>query len=87
MTNAELASLLGLSESGASRLRNGHRRPSWSSLNAVARAFDWPAKEQFEIWNRQGGKAYAAALLGRIGQHETQAQERARREQLVAYQG
>lgn len=45
-TNAEIAQLLGLTHSGVSRIRAGHRCPSFPTMARIAEEFDWPIEAQ-----------------------------------------
>lgn len=46
LTNKEIASLLGLSESGVSRLRTGARMPSLDVMQRIEKAFQWSVQRQ-----------------------------------------
>lgn len=46
MTNREVATALGLSESGVSRLRSGDRLPSLGLMQKIEAAYGWKVQEQ-----------------------------------------
>lgn len=45
-TNTEIASLIGLSHSGVSRIRSGQRLPSIDAMRRIEREFNWPLNAQ-----------------------------------------
>lgn len=45
-TNTEIASLIGLSHSGVSRIRSGHRLPSLQAMRRIEQEFNWPLNAQ-----------------------------------------
>lgn len=48
LNNAEIAQALNLSPSGVSRLRNGERFPSLTTMQNIERVYGWPVQEQSE---------------------------------------
>lgn len=49
VTNPEIARVLGLSESGVHRIRNGSRYPSLAVMRRIASAYGWPLDEQVHL--------------------------------------
>lgn len=63
VTNRRAGALLGLSESGVSRLMSGHRNPSWGTMAKIALVLNWPSGKQTE--EVQAG-TFADSLRGRL---------------------
>lgn len=67
-TNTEIATLLGLTHSGVSRIRAGLRHPSFPTMAKIAEEFDWPISKQIDA--RMAGnysaefERYLAAVYG-----------------------
>lgn len=66
--NQEVADLIGVSAGAASRLRHGQRSPSLPTMEAIARAFDWPLSEQIVV-KAAGQTHYARKFEARIQAH------------------
>lgn len=49
VTNPEVARVLGLSESGVHRIRNGSRYPSLDVMRRVETTYGWPLAEQLNL--------------------------------------
>lgn len=68
VTNPEVARLLGITYSGASRIRSGGRYPSLAVMKKVASAYGWPVSEQAALIPDDGSRNmdYANELERRI---------------------
>jgi len=63
LTNGAVAELLGISESGVSRLRSGGRKPSIPMMQKVEQAFDWSIQGQSAAYARgKWHEAFEAVL-------------------------
>lgn len=68
VTNPEVGKLLGISYSGASRIRSGGRYPSIAVMRKVQAAYGWPINEQAALIPEDGSRNmdYANELERRI---------------------
>lgn len=69
-TNGEVASALGLSKSGVSRLRSGDRLPSLALMQRIEKAYGWTVQAQSDSrakgsWTQDFNDALCTEKLGR----------------------
>jgi len=65
VTNPEFAGAVGISESMASRLLNGHRLPSVAVMNSIARAYGIPIAD-LATAHAKGSTAFGKLLRDRV---------------------
>jgi transcriptional regulator with XRE-family HTH domain len=66
LSNKELGSRIGVSQSMASRIRNGRRRPGVRTIERIHREFDIPLAVLLEA-HRAGAPAFGALLTEYLG--------------------
>lgn len=64
LTNREVATTLGLSESGVSRLRSGDRMPSLALMQKIEAEYEWKVQEQSDSRSRGAWTEDFEANLG-----------------------